>query len=108
MELALLNTSILTTEGTYRLKEISLREAKNLIEQNKNNLDSVIGHDSTAEIMTTLLGEEIEKNRQMFFQQKGQSALIFKLSGRPEEGKILSLEEIESIGYKFQLLTRID
>lgn len=26
---------------------------------------------------------------------------------RPEEGKILSAEEIEQIGYKFQLLTRV-
>ena len=47
-------------------------------------------------------------NRQMFAQQPGQQALVFKLNGRPEEGKILSVEEIERIGYKFQLLSRIN
>ena len=45
-------------------------------------------------------------NRIMFEQQEGQKALVFKLLGRPEEGKILTTEEIEQIGYKFQLLIR--
>lgn len=108
MKLALLNTSILTTEGAYTLKDISLEDAKNLTQQNKDNLDSAIGHMSTAEIMTMLLGDKVEVNRQMFTQQIGQKALVFKLSGRPEEGKILSRDDIEQIGYKFQLLERIN
>jgi len=29
------------------------------------------------------------------------------LRGRPEEGKILSLEEIEDIGFEWGILTRI-
>ena len=58
--------------------------------------------------MTTLLGVEIPVNRQMFVQAAGQKALVFKLNGRPEEGKILSVEDIEQIGYKFQLLERIE
>lgn len=57
--------------------------------------------------MTTLLDVEIPMNRRLFAQQLGQQALVFKLNGRPEEGKILSVEEIEQIGYKFQLLTRL-
>lgn len=104
MKLALLNTSILTTAGTYNLEDITLEMAKELV--SGNELDSAIGHASTAEIMSTLLEEDIPVNRQMFQQQEGQQALVFKLSGRPEEGKILSAEEIEQIGYKFQLLTR--
>ena len=71
-----------------------------------HDLDSAVGHESTAEIMTTLLGTEIPVNRQMFVQQPGQQALVFKLNGRPEEGKILSAEDIKAIGFKFQLLTR--
>lgn len=62
----------------------------------------------TAEIMTTLLGVEIPVNRQMFRQQPGQQALVFKLNGRPEEGKILTADEIQEIGYRFQLLVRLD
>lgn len=106
MKLALLNTSILTTEGMYTLKDISLADAKELVRQNKYNLDSAIGHTSTAEIMSTLLDTKIAVNRQMFIQEIGQQALVFKLSGRPEEGKILTREDIEQIGYKFQILKR--
>lgn len=105
MKLALLNTSILTTTGTYNLEDITLDRAKELV--HGNELDSAIGHASTAEIMSTLLEEDISVNRKMFQQQEGQQALVFKLNGRPEEGKILSAEEIEQIGYKFQLLTRV-
>ncbi len=106
MKLGVLNTSILTHVGEYNLKDISLEEAKKLAETNE--LDSAVGHASTAEIMTTLLGVEIPVNRQMFVQAAGQKALVFKLNGRPEEGKILSVEDIEQIGYKFQLLERIE
>lgn len=104
LALALLNTSILTAEGEYTLRDITLEEAQKLVAENE--LDSAIGHASTAQIMTTLLDVEVPVNRQMFCQQPGQAALVFKLAGRPEEGKILTVEEIQEIGYKFQLLTR--
>lgn len=107
-KLALLNTSILTTAGAYRLIDITLDDARRIVSDHAGNLDSAIGHQSTAEIMTTLLGTEIPVNRQMFTQEVGQEALVFKLNGRPEEGKILSSEEIEEIGYKFQVLLRLE
>ena len=47
-------------------------------------------------------------NRIQFSHEKGQFALVFKLKGRPEEGKILSREEIEAIGYEFGVLYRMD
>ena len=106
MKIALLNTSILTTTGNYSLKDISLEQAIEIVQKNKNNLDSAIGHESTAQIMTQLLKTTVEVNRQMFVQQVGQEAIVFKLNGRPPEGKILSTKEIEKIGYKFQLLVR--
>lgn len=106
MPLAILNTSILTAAGSYTLRDITVEEARELAED--NDLDSAVGHASTAQVMTTLLGVEIPTNRQLFIQQPGQQALVFKLNGRPEEGKILTAAEIEEIGYKFQLLTRIN
>lgn len=102
--LGILNTSILTSAGKYKLDDISLEKAKELVSD--NYLDSAVGHASTAEVMTTLLGVEIPVNRQQFTQQVKQQALVFKLNGRLEEGKILSKEDIEKIGFKFQLLTR--
>ena len=107
-KLALLNTSILTTAGAYRLIDITLDDARRIVSDHAGNLDSAIGHQSTAEIMTTLLGTEIPVNRQMFTQEVGQAALVFKLNGRPPEGKILTVEEIEEIGYKFQILKRLE
>lgn len=107
-KLALLNTSILTTAGAYRLIDITLDDARRIVSDHAGNLDSAIGHQSTAEIMTTLLGTEIPVNRQMFTQEVGQAALVFKLNGRPPEGKILTVEEIEEIGYKFQILKRME
>ena len=107
-KLALLNTSILTTAGAYRLIDITLDDARRIVSDHAGNLDSAIGHQSTAEIMTTLLGTEIPVNRQMFAQEVGQAALVFKLNGRPPEGKILTVEEIEEIGYKFQILKRME
>lgn len=104
MKLGILNTSILTAAGEYVLNDIDLDTAKDLA--SKNDLDSAVGHASTAQFMTELLGVEIPVNRQQFFQQPGQQALVFKLNGRPQEGKILTAEEIEQIGYKFQLLER--
>ena len=105
MKLALLNTSILTTTGRFELKDITLEEARNLVTENE--ILSAVGHQSTADILTTLLETEVPMNRIMFEQETGQKALVFKLNGRPEEGKILTAEEIEAIGYKFQLLTKI-
>ena len=103
-KLAILNTSILTSTGMYELQDITLEQAQDLV--HNNDILSAIGHQSTADILTTLLGTTIPMNRIMFEQQEGQKALIFKLLSRPEEGKILTQQEIEEIGYKFQLLTR--
>lgn len=108
MKLALLNTSIITTEGTFTLKGISLKEAQEIIKENKENLLSAIGHQSTAEIMSNLLNSEITVNRINFAQEVGQKALVFKLNGRTPEGVILSAKEIENIGYTFQLMERLD
>lgn len=57
--------------------------------------------------MTTLLNINVIDDRIEFAQETGQKALVFKLNGRPEEGKILTTQEIEQIGYKFQLLAKI-
>ena len=87
------------------MKDITLEEARNLVTENE--ILSAVGHQSTADILTTLLETEVPMNRIMFEQETGQKALVFKLNGRPEEGKILTAEEIHQIGFKFQLLTKI-
>jgi hypothetical protein len=102
--IALLNTSIATIDGTYTLETIALDQAKELIE-GKETI-SAVGHGPTARLMTDMLGIDVPENRIEFEQQPGQTALVFKLNRRLPEGKILSREEIEEIGYKFQILRR--
>jgi hypothetical protein len=104
MKLGVLNTSIVTRDGWYRLETITLEEAKALVASSE--LDSAVSHESTAEILTTLLGVEIPVSRQLFEQRPGQRALVFKLRGRLETGRELTTQELEEIGFDFKLLTR--
>jgi hypothetical protein len=109
MKLGILSTAIVTTDGLYRLKTISLTEAQELAQnyQRLDGLDSAVGHASTAEILARLLGVEIPVNRQQFEQKTEQVALVFKIKGRIPEGQILSEEQIESIGYDLKILERL-
>lgn len=102
--IAILNTSIVTTDGTYTLASVSLEDARTLVQTSP--IDSAVGHESTAALLTTLLGVDVPTNRQLFAQQVGQQALVCKLNGRPPEGKVLSREDLEEIGYSFKVLER--
>ena len=102
--IALLNCSIITADGEYRQTTVSLDWVRETTANNE--IISAIGHDSTAQIMTELLGINVPINRINFEQQPGQDAIVFKLNGRAPEGKILSREEIEEIGYTFKFLER--
>ena len=108
--ITVLNTPILTKFGKYQYNEISLDRAREIAQQANdfNQLVSAVGHQSTCDIITKLLGVTIPMNRIEHKQEVGTAALIFKLKGRPEEGKILTVEEIEEIGYNFGLLIRLE
>lgn len=85
-------------DGVWDIKTLSLQEARAL-----NTLGSIsaIGHQSTAEIVSELLGAEVPMNRISVTPQEGDLFLCFKLNSRPPEGAILSREQIEEIGYSF-------
>jgi hypothetical protein len=109
MKLGILNTSIVTADGTYRLATVSRDGAVAAVQYHMDfgdGIDSAVGHESTAEILSTLLGTLVPVSRQLFEQQTGQPALVFKLNGRPEPGRELSIAELEEIGFTFKLLTR--
>lgn len=106
LPLLIMNTTIMTNDGVYKLHEISLEEAKAIV--SSSEICSGIGHSATASIMTTILGVEIPENRIMLSQQPGQIALCFKLNGRPAEGAVLGIKEINEIGYSFKLMERLE
>ena len=104
MKTTILNTSILTDFGKFDYTEITAEEAKNLI---ASGFESAVGHQSTCDVLNTILDSDVKMNRVQYTQKVGDIALIFKLHGRPEEGKILTSEEILEIGYSFGRLTKI-
>jgi hypothetical protein len=106
VKITLLNSAILTAYGIFDYKFISLEEAK-LTVRTADEVQSGIGHASTAEILAELLEFPVDKNRFEYKQETGETALIFRLKQRPSEGKILNRAEIEEIGYEFGLLRRL-
>lgn len=106
MKITLLNTSILTAYGEYKYGPLTLEEARAIV-KTAISVQSAIGHESTAKILTDLLDHPVEQNRFEYSQQPGETAIVFKLRGRPPEGKILTRGEIEDIGYEIAVLTRI-
>ncbi len=103
--LALLNTTIATSEGWYDVHKITKQEAIEIFNANSTNFISAIGHETTAMMLNTIFNTDLIKtNRIEFNQQFGQQALCFKLKGRPLEGKILDINEIEQIGYEFVIM----
>ena len=89
------------TEIKLRVKIITLEDVKKLTE---NGFESCIGHESTASILTELLGKEVRMNRIPITLEKGDIIIVFQIIGRLEEGKILTRNEIEKLNYRFYLV----
>ena len=105
--LYVMNTTIIINDGVYSMKTISIEEAKELLASNPNFV-SAIGHQSTAEIISSVLGVTVPTNRiNASFEEAGDRALCFKLNSRPKEGSILSLKDLQEIGFSWKLLERI-
>lgn len=105
LPIALFNGTVATTNGLYKISDITMEEAKKLIEE--YGFVSAIGHEATAEVMSELFGVVIEMNRIQFLQEIHQKAVVLKLNVRPPEGTVLNREEIEKIGYTFKLMERL-
>jgi len=108
-KLGILRTSIITADGFYSAYTITLDDAKALIRAaiNGPGIDSAVGHVSTAELLTVLLGVEIPVSRQRFEQQVGQRALVFKLNERLDiSGTEMTADQLKSIGYTLKVMMR--
>ena len=101
--LTLLNTSVLTSYGSYDYVPLTREEVCDLIVE---GFASAMGHPETAEVLSELLNSPVPVNRVEYVQQPGEKAIIFKLKSRIPAGTILSRKELEEVGYEFGLLTR--
>ena len=104
--LIILNTSILTADGTFTHVTITAEQAVSLAQTHWPAVTSYIGHEATAQLVETVLGIPVPVNRVPCQQQVGQDALVFKLNGRSAEGRILTYDDIEAIGFTWKLLRR--
>lgn len=99
----ILNAPILTSYGQYDFEKISIEVARKIL---RRPFVSAIGHESTALILTKLLGIPIPVNRIAIKMQPGDIAVVFRILTRLQEGKILTEEEIKKVPYEFSLLKR--
>jgi hypothetical protein len=102
-KIVILNTSILTNYGKFNYYSVSLEIVKESV-LNREIL-SAVGHESTAQIISSLLNIQCPVNRIQYIQHPRDCVFIFKLNGRPPEGKILSIKEIEEIGFTWGRLS---
>ena len=106
MKVGIFNGTVATTNGLYRVSDLSIRDAKKLLRE--NGYISAIGHESTAKIISELMEMDIPMNRIDFTQMVGQKAVVFKLNRRPKEGTVLSRAQVEEVGYSFKLMERLE
>ena len=107
--LTFLNAAIITAHGGFEFQKLTLREAREIVEEfqiSNRRISSAIGHAATAELMTRLLKFPVPQNRIDFVQKIEDAAIVFKLKKRAPEGVVLTGEELEKIGYELGLLTR--
>jgi hypothetical protein len=88
-------------EVRVRIRKLSLLEVKEIKEMLQNGFVSIIGHESTAEVLSSLLGIAIPMNRSSIKLQKTDTLIVFQIRARLPEGKILSKEELENLPIEF-------
>ena len=103
MTVYVLNSPILTSFGRYSYRPISTEEARKLL---ANGFVSAIGHESTAQFISRILGIPIPVNRVAINMARGDKALVFQVLVRLPEGRILSEEELRIIPYRLGLLEK--
>ena len=92
--------SMLTSfPANLRVNEVGLEDVKEFLQE--NSFISAVGHQSTADVMSRLLGIQIPFNRIQIQLKEGDVVIVFQLLTRLEEGKILTEDELSKLQFKF-------
>lgn len=99
------NAPVLTDYGEWRFEgPLSLEQAQVLA---GGGFVSAIGHEATATVLSQLLRQLVPVAHITASLAPGDRAIVLRLKRRQPEGKVLSEEEIQSIGYELGLLIRL-
>lgn len=106
----LLNTTIIpaNADGVYEATTIDLARAREIVYDgmaHDGQVFSHIGHQATADILTMALEMSIAVDRTPW--DGSGKAVVLQMAGRPPEGEILTVEEMEAAGYTWRTLVRI-
>ena len=106
MTLYLMSTTVVPSgaTGIWRMSALSTEVAGRIARCHADTLVSAVGHASTAEAMTELLGLKVEASRISVAPRPGDEFLCFKLLRRPDEGAILTRAQLDELGYEFCLM----
>lgn len=105
----LFNTNIVPSPAVVRVETITREEARDIINKtDSSNIVSAVGHEATANCLSEILGIEVKTNRINAQPVHYDAAITLKLNGRVEEGKVLSMEDMETMGYTLYLMTFYD
>jgi hypothetical protein len=99
-----LNAPVITNYGDYRFASISPDEAKSVL---SGDFVSAIGHESTARVMSDIIGVEIPFNRITIRMEKGDKAVALWLLNRPGEAEVYSKEDLAAVPCELGLLERV-
>ncbi|EHC6210347.1 TPA: DUF1874 domain-containing protein [Listeria monocytogenes] len=105
MKLAVLGSTLLPNSGHFNMKEISLEQAIELL--NENDYVSFVGHSSTAQYLSRLTGKKIIARRKRCVLDVGQKALCFKLVRRLSNNEFVTFRALQEKEYQLFLMERL-
>lgn len=102
--LYLMSTTIIPhgADGVWRMSTVGADVAAELAQGTP--WTSAVGHQSSAEAMTAVLGVTVLPNRLTVEPSPGDVFLCLRLHSRPPEGVILNRQQLEAIGFSWALL----
>ena len=95
-------------EGVYVNRKVT-REQAEMIMGRHLQIVSAVGHQATADALDQMFPNlgGVPVNRIQAQMQPGDEAICLKLMGRLEEGRILTMPEMEAIGYELYHVTNL-
>jgi len=89
-------------EATINVKVVDTETVKQIISEEE--VESAVGHESTAKVLSQLLGVEVKAERKEIKLKKGDKLVVFQLLQRLPEGAMLSEEELKQLQFKLFLV----